>query len=216
MPNVGFIVDTLDAAIVCAKFVYRMNLNTSMGDIMISQFPKKHFYLITLLVSVLLLSSCITEEDSCKDTVITAGEPDLTTTVGFSVATLTQADTTVVVNVPVDGETLEGTVYLLPVGSQNVADQVATVPFVTVNAGVAETVPVTLPLATPPLGTYYPVVVLCDPSVASCTTGAGYVGDISGLLADTGNYVRGTANGGSVDLSSLADSCVLISTVDVI
>jgi len=184
----------------------------------INRNSKKYIQLMFLLLSALLLGSCQNNEDNtCSGVVETAGEPDLTAAASFDSATVVQ-NGTVNVSVPVDGETSEGTVFLLPVGSQTVAGAVATVPFVTLNANVAETVtfPIVLTAAIPQtVGFYYPMVVLCDTAVATCTKGAGYVEDISGLLADTGNYVRGTANGGTVDLSSLIDSCVPITTVEV-
>lgn len=180
---------------------------------------KKTIQLIVLLLSSLLLGSCQNNDNnSCDGVVETAGEPDLTATASFDSATVAQ-NGMVNISVPVDGETSEGTVFLLPVGSQTVADAVATVPFVTLNANVAETVnvPIVLTVAIPQtLGFYYPMVVLCDPSVSTCTKGAGYVEDISGFLADTGNYVRGTADGGTVDLSSLIDSCIIVNKVEVV
>ncbi len=182
-----------------------------------SRSTKKTIQLIFLLSLALLLGSCQNNEDSTCDSVAeTAGEPDLTGTASFTPTTLVRADTTVTVDVPVDGETLEGTVYLLPVGKQNTGttDVISSNTF-TSAAGVAETVPVTLTFSNPLVDTYYPAVVLCD-AVGACTKGAGYVEDISGLLADTGNYVRGNLKGdGTVNLSSLIDSCVPITTVNV-
>ncbi len=182
---------------------------------MTNRHTKKTIQLTVLLLSALLLGSCQNNEDNvCSGIVETAGEPDLTATASFNPTSLVRADTTVDVNVPVDGETAAGTVYLLPVGSQNVADQVATATF-TATLGAAEIVPVSLTFSNLPVGTYYPAAVLCDSLVGTCTVGAGYVEDISGFLADTGNYVRGTANGGTVDLSSLIDSCIIVNKVEV-
>lgn len=179
------------------------------------KYTKIYSRVMILLISVLILGGCITEEDSCKSIVATVGEPDMTASPVFAATTVAQ-NTTIDVNIAVDEETIEGTVYLLPVGSQDIADTVSTMLFTTVDAGLAETVAVTLTIATPPTGDYYPVVVLCDSVFTTCTTGAGYFEDISGLLAEGGNYVRGTANGGTTDLSSLGDSCVDVVTVEVL
>lgn len=175
------------------------------------------YRLIVLLVAALFLGGCLSEDDSCEEILVTAGEPDMTASPVFLLATVAPgAD--VDVNIAVDDETLGGTVYLLPVGSQDVATQVATMPVLPVMAGAAETVTVTLTVdAAAAADTYYPVVVLCNiADAAACTIGAGYTEDISGILAEQGNYVRGTANGGTVDLSSLQDACFAVNTVAVL
>jgi len=173
----------------------------------------RHSFLI-LVAATLLLGACVNDNNSCDSPVKTAGEPDLTDSPVFLSATVAQ-NTSVDINVPVDSETVEGTVYLLPSGSQNIADSVSTTLFMVTTPGVAETVTVTMPIGTPATGLYYPVVLLCDSVFATCTQGAGYVEDISGILTDPGVYVRGTADGGNIDLSSIKDSCVNINSIQV-
>jgi hypothetical protein len=179
--------------------------------------PVGSFRYLLLVMIISLLGGCFDSNDECDEIVSTAGEPDMTAAAVFAAGTVAQGGM-VDVNIAVDEETLGGTVYLLPVGSQDVTDQVATSLIVPVVAGSAETVTVTLTVdGAAALGNYYPAVVLCNiADAAMCNIGAGYVEDISGILADSGNYVRGTADGGTVDLSSLKDSCININRVGVI
>ena len=167
--------------------------------------PARAIQIGLLAITILSVSACTPKEDDECLIEDRAGRPDLTRSPVFAASSVT-AGNTIDVEVSVDGDTAGGTVSLLPVNSQDIAgDSAGDTPFVATPGGI-ETVVVTITVdGAATAGNYYPAVVLCDD--AMCTSGTGYIADLTGFLAD-GNYLKANADGGNVDLGSLANSCV--------
>lgn len=169
------------------------------------------------IMTSLLLSACSDHPDElCELPASVVGSPDLMGSPAFSALVISPGDT-VTVSVPVDDETRTVMVDFAATGTTGTLDSPGFTDILTLPGGVlaAQTVDVDviIPGSGVLTGDYYPVILLCNGDIATCSTTVAYAEDPTGFISQS-NYVRGqgsydqATSSTSFDSSSISNSCV--------